>query len=524
MAIWKLTIEDDEGQKTVVPLVRDEYTLGRKEGHTIRLTERNISRDHAKLRKNGEGYVLEDLGSYNGVFVNGHRVAEPTPVNTGDLIIIGDYRIEAHNEDVARVVGVSTAPKPMSQPPPPQRQAPPRLEKPHRLVLLTGEGAGKEYPLEKPKMILGRGDDVDVRVNHSSVSRHHCELHIVGEGRFELRDQASANGIRVNGQEVKQAVLAPGDLVELGDVQLKYIPAGQAFVFDAAEQEAVREIEMRNERARKRSGAGTWAIVVLLVAAAAAGGVMLARQGGDEKPPTASASTPATPKTQQTSTAANEDPLAAAFAKLNSGDPIGAYDLVKADPDARSMPDFVKIANGWAERRIEILKDEADPEAKKAGVAEIMASAADEDLKKQAEGLLAGSVEPVPTKTAPDAGKPVPTTTTTKPTVTATATATTKPTVTATATATTATTKPTVTATVKPTATVSAAAPTVGNCPSYKGDYPTASKNGDWECVRTMLLPRLNAGQISSGEARYLKAACTQLSDISCAKRAAEKM
>jgi hypothetical protein len=289
----------------------------------------------------------------------------------------------------------------------------------------------------------------------------------------------------------------------------------------------VREIEMRNERARKRSGVGTWAVVVLLVAAAAVGGVMLARSGGDDKTPTASASTTGSPKTPQTTTAAKEDVLAAAFAKLNAGDPVGAYELVKADPDARSAPDFVKIANGWAERRIEQLKEEPDPETKKAGVAEIMASGADDDLKKQAEGLLGGSVEPPPTNTAtPDAGKPVPTTTattaTTKPTATATATATAKPTVTATAT--TATAKPTVTATAKPTATTTAAAPTIGNCPSYKGDYPTAAKNNDWECVRTMLLPRLNSSQISSGEARYLKAACTQLSDVSCAKRAAEKM
>ena len=75
MAIWKLTIEDDEGQKTVVPLVRDEYTVGRREGHTIRLTERNISRDHARIRKDSDGYVIEDVQSLNGVFVNDERAA-----------------------------------------------------------------------------------------------------------------------------------------------------------------------------------------------------------------------------------------------------------------------------------------------------------------------------------------------------------------------------------------------------------------------------------------------------------------
>ena len=47
--MWKLAIEDDEGKQTVVPLTRDEYTIGRKDGNTIRLTERNVSREHARL-------------------------------------------------------------------------------------------------------------------------------------------------------------------------------------------------------------------------------------------------------------------------------------------------------------------------------------------------------------------------------------------------------------------------------------------------------------------------------------------
>ena len=51
--MWKLVIEDDEGKRTVVPLTRDEYSIGRKEGNTIRLTERNVSREHARLVQEG---------------------------------------------------------------------------------------------------------------------------------------------------------------------------------------------------------------------------------------------------------------------------------------------------------------------------------------------------------------------------------------------------------------------------------------------------------------------------------------
>ena len=87
----KLIIEDDEGRKTVVPIVREEITIGRQDGNTIKLTERNVSRRHARLIKENGSLVIEDLGSYNGVRVNGDRITGPTKVKEGDLIEIGDY-------------------------------------------------------------------------------------------------------------------------------------------------------------------------------------------------------------------------------------------------------------------------------------------------------------------------------------------------------------------------------------------------------------------------------------------------
>ena len=91
--MFKLTIEDDEGKTTVVPLIRDEMSIGRQEGNTIRLTERNISRKHARLlRQNGTLYV-EDLASYTGVRVNGARIVAVTPVVEGDEVQIGDYKL-----------------------------------------------------------------------------------------------------------------------------------------------------------------------------------------------------------------------------------------------------------------------------------------------------------------------------------------------------------------------------------------------------------------------------------------------
>src|SRR6202521_3495011 len=87
----KLIIEDDEGRKTVVPVVREEITIGRQDGNTIRLTERNVSRRHARLLKENGSLVIEDLGSYNGVRVNGEKITGPTKIKEGDLVEIGDY-------------------------------------------------------------------------------------------------------------------------------------------------------------------------------------------------------------------------------------------------------------------------------------------------------------------------------------------------------------------------------------------------------------------------------------------------
>ncbi|HEY0708576.1 MAG TPA: FHA domain-containing protein [Polyangia bacterium] len=94
----KLTIEDDEGKTVVVPLIRDEITVGRQDGNSIRLTERNVSRRHARFfRKDGQLYV-EDLGSYTGIKVGTTRITTPTPLKDGDLVVIGDYKLTVRAE------------------------------------------------------------------------------------------------------------------------------------------------------------------------------------------------------------------------------------------------------------------------------------------------------------------------------------------------------------------------------------------------------------------------------------------
>ena len=102
--MYRLEIRDDEGRSTVVPLerlAREEVTIGRKEGNSIRLTERNVSRRHAKLVRRDDDVYIEDTSRY-GTRINGRRIAEPTALGHGDILLIGDYQLAFEvDEDVA---------------------------------------------------------------------------------------------------------------------------------------------------------------------------------------------------------------------------------------------------------------------------------------------------------------------------------------------------------------------------------------------------------------------------------------
>src|SRR5207248_3520174 len=108
--MYKLIIEDDEGKTTVVPLIRDEITIGRKEGNTIRLTERNVSRRHARILRNNGEVQIEDLGSYNGIRVNNARIAERVSLRVSDQVQIGDYKLYLKAEGVEQVDDARTMP------------------------------------------------------------------------------------------------------------------------------------------------------------------------------------------------------------------------------------------------------------------------------------------------------------------------------------------------------------------------------------------------------------------------------
>ena len=83
-----LILREGQGVGTRWTIDRSDMIIGREEDCDIVLPSRQISRNHARIRRSGGRHILEDLGSKNGTFVNGRELTEPYTLQDGDEIQI----------------------------------------------------------------------------------------------------------------------------------------------------------------------------------------------------------------------------------------------------------------------------------------------------------------------------------------------------------------------------------------------------------------------------------------------------
>ena len=254
VSVLKLHIQDDDGNSTIVPLVRDEVTIGRQEGNTIRLTDRNVSRRHGRLRQVSDGtMVFEEVSARFGTRVNGSSISGQARITPGDVIEIGDYKLALTLQAGAQAnaQAASRAPTVINPPPPPvaihrgsedgatsmiqlddineilddgdAREIPATHHA--RLVILSDNVRQREIRLTRTPTVIGRTDDNTVQIDHRSISRNHAKI-VWSDGTYTVRDLDSANGIRVNGDFYKRSDLHSGDELELGHVVLKFFSGG----------------------------------------------------------------------------------------------------------------------------------------------------------------------------------------------------------------------------------------------------------------------------------------------------------
>lgn len=121
-SLFQLIVRTGPNPGMVFELTKDVTMFGRDVTSDIVLGDSEVSRQHARITHTAGGYVLEDLGSTNGTFVNGERLMAPQVLNPGDLIGFGEIvtlTFDAVSPDAAATIAshVVSPPQPAPQAP-----------------------------------------------------------------------------------------------------------------------------------------------------------------------------------------------------------------------------------------------------------------------------------------------------------------------------------------------------------------------------------------------------------------------
>ncbi len=195
-----LVIKEGPSAGQTYPLEEDEFIIGRAQSSRLHIDSPGISRQHARLTLEKDQYLIEDLGSSNGTFVNGERISEPRPLKNGDTISLGqtvqlEYRaimptvtatmIETDGTVIDDAPQQTVVPEqPEAAPPGPPEPAPdplmtmigqevdlPQEFIPPQLTVAIAGQAPRTYTLSNTRVTIGRAEDNEIAVESRIVSR-----------------------------------------------------------------------------------------------------------------------------------------------------------------------------------------------------------------------------------------------------------------------------------------------------------------------------------------------------------------
>jgi pSer/pThr/pTyr-binding forkhead associated (FHA) protein len=233
----------------------DGMIIGRSPDSALHLDDTMISRQHAVIHEINGQFVLEDLNSANGLIVEG-RMEKKIILEAGLNIEVPPYtqnvtgnddvesprsldelmREEIPAEAFQEEISAGTK-KTSNEVTDVEVIAEAKIETPKivgaRTIIIPFEAKPRFYPLNMAMSqeflglmediaIIGRTADSDIVLSHASVSSRHALLTRQGEHYF-IEDQQSTNGVRLNGELVKESLLKCHDILEFGEVQLEYI-------------------------------------------------------------------------------------------------------------------------------------------------------------------------------------------------------------------------------------------------------------------------------------------------------------
>ncbi len=248
-------------------MTAETVTIGRDPASSWSLDYQAVSRNHAKLTKKGDSYLLQDLGSSNGTFINGEKIPGIYRLKSGDEIGFG-HSVKVRYE----VVGLSqTTVEELPEMQPADQlgatmaesagldqtmetvpgglgqtavgEVLPTMDEPPKLSIAIAGSQTESYTLDKQKLSYGRGEDNDIVIPSPVVSRNHGYLEKTTLGGYQIAVLPEAgNAVYVDGYPVSTPVALKNDAnIRIGGqdpgvmVSMAYISPSEAFTAITAE-------------------------------------------------------------------------------------------------------------------------------------------------------------------------------------------------------------------------------------------------------------------------------------------------
>ncbi len=132
---FRLVIQSGPNPGRDFPLQKSEQFLGRDLNNDIVINDAEVSRRHARIFLQGTSYVIEDLGSTNGTYINGQRLMGPYVLRPGEIITLGEkinlvYEATSFSEPTVQPAAPIRATQPPVAQTPPATPPPPPVQQP----------------------------------------------------------------------------------------------------------------------------------------------------------------------------------------------------------------------------------------------------------------------------------------------------------------------------------------------------------------------------------------------------------
>ncbi|MCD7872066.1 MAG: FHA domain-containing protein [Clostridiales bacterium] len=201
--VHKMAQLTDQTNGDVIDIDHWETSIGKSKSNDIVLPLPSVSRFHAVISKKSRDWVITDTFSKNGITVNGKKIEKKATLEDGDVIKIGSVGLKFECADA-----LSSATK---------KQIRSNAGTSVAYAVLVDVKTRKPLYLKRNDVLIGRGEQCDIRILADTVSSEHARIYKTTKG-WAIRDLDSHNGTQLNGRFLTQTQLIfDEDTVTFGD-------------------------------------------------------------------------------------------------------------------------------------------------------------------------------------------------------------------------------------------------------------------------------------------------------------------